>query len=75
MSRTIECFGVVDDDQLLYESIDDKPFDALKRAEWPDEDANETHLRLMQGRIKVHRLRIEIMGEAEIPKAKASSRA
>ncbi len=65
--KIIECYGVVDGGQLLYESIDDKPMDALRSAEWPDEDGNDVHARMLAGRIKVHCIRIEIMGEAEVP--------
>ena len=67
MKHVIECYGVVDDGELLYESIDDKPMAALRSAEWNDEDGNEVHRRMIAGRIKVHSLRIEIMGEAELP--------
>ena len=67
MGSVIECYGVLDNDKLLYESIADKPMSALRAAEWTGEDANEVHRRMLMGLIKVHRLRIEIMGEAEVP--------
>jgi len=67
---TLECYGVLDRGELLYHTIDDSPRDALRRAEWGDEDGNDVQERLLAGMIKVHRIRIEIMGEAEMPPPK-----
>ena len=58
--KIIECYAVVDDGELRYESIDDTAMDAVRAATWGDEDANDVNARMMSGQIKVHRLRIEI---------------
>ncbi len=71
MPEIVECFGVVDLGTILYESLSDCPREALYAAEWPDEDGNRVHERLLTGAIKVHRIRIEILGEATMPPPKA----
>ncbi len=65
-SKSIECYGVVDCGALMYESISDTAMDALRSAEWGDEDGNDVHARMMTGKIKVHCIRIQIMSAVDV---------
>jgi hypothetical protein len=73
VAKTIECYGVVDGGELMYETIADTPMDALRSAEW-GEDGNDTHARMILGLIKVHHVCIHILDEAtiDLPKSEES---
>lgn len=72
--KAIECYGVVDRGELMWESLKGSPRSALAEAEWGDEDHSDVHERLLAGLIKVHCIRIEIMGEAEMPAPKVKKK-
>lgn len=67
MVRELELYAVVDDGQIYYETLADTPREAINsigEGRQDDDKYADKIARMMSGRMRVHCVRVTVMGEA-----------